>query len=776
MIILSNSTSFVLEKMIVLEMALYKSNQELIDELTLSNSQIVICPSPLIADKLRNLVQNKNVITISKWVSDKLGALDQKKIKKADLLIKLASVWQNYNKDASYSKFKNHFDIFTELRSYSLDLGLLSDILADYDEDLRKSVYLFWALLNAEKIIDEQLAYKIISEQQSTDSISLVGFKFLNGIQVDMLKNLSNHGDVRVYLPEQLNDQLFNSDWPLWILPQNQFIKIGKNVLGEEINPSRPRFIFPRGKSSEIVEIYSKKFKENSLVLGTTKINYEQVQEVVQDNHFFKLQTDLFFEELQNLKESLSLEVKNGTFSIFEELEEWLISKGTIYQKESNFLGFKIIQLSRECTENYKLYYNQVNSFLIELINEVVQLNAPRIFRISLKKDDCLEVLGLDNLIFWQENNPITLLVNSSFGGLTFSEKKMSESLMKAIRSISPIRRMGLEYSFLKIEIQQALRSPGSLLLIDSETLEYDYTWSEALKDFHFVNIEEVIKFKKKEFKVILPKKEFKNTGQTYTASKLQNYLDCPQKYYYTYIESLEHSPSEKVFLSPSELGAIEHKIIEKYFNLISVGEFDEVKHVEIVKNVFNEFLITNKITLSTHAKVSAESEAMNLSQNGIKFILELIQRNNFKKIQFELEIPTNDLAIKGSIDCLITLNNDEVILIDLKRSSTAIGSKRDTETLKKIQLWVYALCLMKSDQKIHSMGYVCLKDPDKKSLFIKNDEIEELLYSRSEEIENVMRNLIKQVNTDVGFQPMPLSESACKYCHVSLVCTRGQV
>ena len=771
---LSNSTQYVLEKIIVLEMALYKSNQELVEDLNKVESNTIICPSPIIADKLRSLIPRKNVITISKWISDNLAIASQKKIKKADLLIKLASIWQKFNKDGTYSQFKSHFDIFTELRSYSLDLGLLNDVLADYDEELKKTVYLFWASLDAENIIDEQLAYKMIGESDVVGSIVFVGFKFLNGVQIDMLKNLSQSNEVRVYLPQQLENQLFDSDWPTWLVPKDEFRSIGIDSQGDENLPSLPRVIFPKGKSSEIVDIYSKKFSRNTLVLGASKITYHQVQEIAQDNHFYKISIDVFFEELQKLIEDITIDIKNGTFNHLDQLELWLINRGEHNQKKSNYLGLKIVQLAKVCIEMFKQYNSDVSVFLSDLIREIVQLNAPRIFRVSLKREDSFEVLGLDDLIFRQEFNPITLLVNSEFGGLSFSEKKMSEALLRAIRAIAPIRRMGLEYSFLKVEIQHALNMKGSILLIDSETVEYDYSWNEALKNFKFIDVNETLKFKKKEFKKILPLKNITNNSLTYTASKLQNYLDCPQKYYYTYVEPLEHSPSEKNFLSTSELGQIEHKIIEKYFWEITNYEFDEKRHYVIVKEVFHDFLCLKNISLSAHLKVSAESEVMNLSQNGIIFLLELIKNSDFKKIQFELNIPANELAIKGSIDCLITLKNEEVILIDLKRSSSAIGSKNDTDRFKKIQIWAYALCLHKAGGSIHSMGYLCLKDPDKKSLFIKNEDIAVRFKNRIEIIEKIILDIIEQLSSDNQFNPMPKDKAVCMHCHVQLVCTKG--
>jgi hypothetical protein len=122
------------------------------------------------------------------------------------------------------------------------------------------------------------------------------------------------------------------------------------------------------------------------LVLGAAKINYQQVQEVVQGNHFYKIQTDLFFEELQSLKESLTQEISHNNLTQFEDLEQWLSNRGLDKQKNAQYLGLKISQLSLNCTEIFKQYNVQVSLFLLELIQEVVQLNAPRVFRISLNK------------------------------------------------------------------------------------------------------------------------------------------------------------------------------------------------------------------------------------------------------------------------------------------------------------------------------------------------------------------------------------------------------
>ena len=93
----------------MLEVVYYQSNEDLFDNIDISTS-LIIAPSPLIADNLRSVVPEANVVTISKWVSDQLSKTKKQRIRKSELMLRLSAVWKHYFPEGKAQTFREHFE------------------------------------------------------------------------------------------------------------------------------------------------------------------------------------------------------------------------------------------------------------------------------------------------------------------------------------------------------------------------------------------------------------------------------------------------------------------------------------------------------------------------------------------------------------------------------------------------------------------------------------------------------------------------------------------
>ena len=112
------------------------------------------------------------------------------------------------------------------------------------------------------------------------------------------------------------------------------------------------------------------------------------------------------------------------------------------------------------------------------------------------------------------------------------------------------------------------LREKETILFIEEQVLETDLSWREILKNFELQDVDLGIKYSVKKVKeYLLPKmKQGPFEQKSFSASKLQSFIDCPQKFYFTHVEKIDNRPEERISLGPDELGNLEHKVIAAYF------------------------------------------------------------------------------------------------------------------------------------------------------------------------------------------------------------------
>src|SRR3989338_7676028 len=133
-----------------------QKNQFLTDLETYSGEKIFITPSPAKADGLRErLVAHSgpyDVITIAKFTSHLMQHLWEGQTKpsvkrKSELLLIFGILKNRYLPLLGFEQFTQAYNLFSDLRSFTLNEDALSSVLEEQPEEIRQAVKLFWQLL-----------------------------------------------------------------------------------------------------------------------------------------------------------------------------------------------------------------------------------------------------------------------------------------------------------------------------------------------------------------------------------------------------------------------------------------------------------------------------------------------------------------------------------------------------------------------------------------------------------------------------------------------------
>ncbi len=763
---------FVLEKSVVLDVIFYQSTKDLSLADTTSASPLVICPSPLVADGLRRLMPaNLEIITISKWVSDYLKIKNITRSNKAELMLRLSSVWRHYFPNEKAHQFFKAFEIFTDLRSFSLNLELLSEFLKEMDEVTTKSILLFWTFLENEKIIDEHKSYQVLSEIEINRPLWVIGFKHLSGIQIDMLKVLAEKTEVSIFFPKDVYVETLSTDWIRWIVPEE---KIEIEAPGKSLK----LIYFPKGKLNTVLNSLEKNTSQFDVALASTQSSFNFKQEVATQDKFFKSPEDLFSIAREKLFEELSEELKEKSLEI-EVFSNNIEEKKKEALKAEDFILYKTLLLLSDALTYYGEFQTTVDGFTLNVLKMILELNSPRVSLALLTPKPNTRLFELNELPYNDSEHPLVMIASSNYGPLKAGESKYSEKMIDALKVIGPIKRAGLDFSNLKSELVQTLACQKNVLLMEEGLELVDLAWREILKGFELEIVDPEAKY------LLREKKDYLLTSiksgpykiSKFSPSRLQNYIDCPRKYYFSSIEKIDHRPEDRLKIAPDEMGTIEHKIIEKYFADKKIDAnlmFNSKEHEELCHLLLNNFLSEHKVVLSEKNKLATFYELLHFTQNGIEYLIDFSNKHSAISVEFECSLGNNPWNLVGSIDCLIQLPENQVALFDFKRSAAAIGSKKETLAFDKIQIWAYLLTTIRHrHKKIHSWGYLNLSEIESSQTY---DETETPVLNDKvlDEFQQLLLKTIEEANSEVHFKDNPRNTKICDFCEVQLFCSKG--
>ncbi len=776
-------------------MIFYKSNHELFDKLAATQSAQIICPSPLIADNLRLGLGLSDITTISKWVSDRLKSQGLVKTRKADLMLNLAAIWHHYFSEHHFGKFMEAFELFTELRSFTLNLELLSEFFKELEADMVRSILIFWAYIEQEKLVDEQLSYQRVSESfekssnADTDNgpLVFVGFKHMNGVQIDMLKTLSEKQKVDVYFPQSVYSEALPGDWIKWLITDSTHLSTSLSLRSEQAKTKLKVIIPLKGRTNEAVKYFFDSHDNNhanthDLVLATSASTFFQIQEVHYPGSFFKVTEDFFYGAVEKMSETLKSFIANNSSAVdilnhLEKLKSDSFACG-------DYKFAKVIELTSAAFNVFIPLQDKINDFSVDMVTEVVRLNVPRSSMIALEKNIKRNIIDLNGLSLFANVRPCAVLATQGMGGFKRSEKVLSEKMSKALRIIGPLKRTSLEFSFFKHDLILTLKNPECVLFIDRELLTADLSWREILNSFELEQSPQNLETSSiRKIDYISEKMKPGPHGRSnahFSASSLQTFIDCPRKYYFSYVDKLESRPDLNSSLEPAQLGNLEHAVIAQYFQSAGISsEVDLLMHRRICREAFDGYALERGLNLNKTVNAKSYLEVLHYSLNGIVYLIEFIIKYKAKHIDFERPLLKNIWNLKGSIDCVVTLANNQIAIFDFKRSASAAGTKFETENFQKIQIWIYLLVLIESGHSVHSFGYINLSDLSDDKLLYESLAAEKILNSPGGSLENAkvfLEQVIATLNSTIDFWPTPREEKVCNYCPITLFCHRGKV
>ncbi len=276
------------------------------------------------------------------------------------------------------------------------------------------------------------------------------------------------------------------------------------------------------------------------------------------------------------------------------------------------------------------------------------------------------------------------------------------------------------------------------------------------------------------------------------SASKLQTFIDCPRKFYYSYVEPIFPDIVLEKDFDPRTSGTIIHEIIEGHFK--AGAEAGDLRL--LVQTVMERHICAGSLQLSQETYLQRELMFRHRAANGIGFVRDLealLQGPVEWKIEegFRLE---GDLALRGRIDCL-GVNSRYVVLLDFKSTESAAATSSDVADFSAIQLWTYAVAASAQvpdfATKTVILGYVVLDDATKSNLVLSDEELAGQLREAKlckvhrlkddfpEALRNAQDSLVATAAAIRGAQAFPAAprtSAACDYCELTKVCIKREM
>jgi hypothetical protein len=765
-----------------------------------------ITPSPAKADGLRSVMTGTNdVITIAKFTSNVLELLwpdetSAPKVKrKSELLLVMGLMKNKYLPELGYEQFIQAWNLFSDLRSFTLDLSALSTVMESQPEIIQKAVQVFWAILGTGELCDEHGAYQAISEKlRSSEEFPELkktfvfwGFQHLNGQQVDLLKALSIRYDVLIPLPLSLKDHLRRSDWPLWLKDH----KTEETDLASEKRVAKGTAYYINSREIS-VSLKSLVSPGTSVVLGVSRLKPSYINLVPFSGVSFNIPHEILGDEIFQVATLLDEELPENCKGA--ELLSFLLKlkKTTLATKDFSFKLLRAIQLYEEAFSSIQGLTDDeivVDEFYRKLLRDVSLLNQPRTSFVPLNQSEAtVELRDMSSLEEIPGGKKVILCIDERFEDIQSLSQNYTESIQKELSAIGPLKRNELELLFKKWEFTSLFARADVSVLIPKGVLKHNLIWKRLFEDIFDGLVKDQLpsppeRSPLKDHLLDYPRKKFEGH---FSASSLQTFDDCRQKFYFTYVEDLSPEFTLKNDVDNMLSGTISHKIIEEAHE----RNISPEKISDITTEVFRRYIDKNKLALPDDTYERHHLIFRQRAANGLIFLREL-EKVAGEKITWKMETSfklESDHILKGKIDC-IGIGEKRIYLLDFKSSKGSAGKPSEILDFESLQLWVYSLAARKIlpdfEKKEVVIGYVVLKDPETsvlatadESLYqsIKEAKLSELAFFEEpfadnlKKAEEVVQSLILAIQKEETFASNPSSKDACTYCNLSRICTKG--
>ncbi len=770
----------------------------------------VICPSPVIADATRRRLSNHSLptecLTISKFLGDFYGELGSEKevTRKSELLRILATVWRlKFSEEPTYF-FEQAFELFTDLRSFTLNPQLIESLLSHYDPIIANAVRYFWLVVEGQEIIDEHLAYHLILEGIDSGVIAIdsalkgkglvfQGFTHLSGSQIDLLKALGRFSDVIIPIPQEVIKESVKTDWVDWISTQADTIV--EHVKGDEVISECSQIVeFERLSLNDVLANVMGS-DEGDLLVVKNNLSFQNVLTINKRDFFFKTELNFFkgiSRDYQNqMDKILSQDGEAKSTSILSYLEGKLenILKGSRNFQvfvEIKFLKILIKEIEQWCSLSSE--NELIDRFSLKIIWEILTLNLPRTYNIPLLKDGTSKILTLKELPEVDTEKKTIVVVDEGHDLKGSGASSYSKEVSEILYTLGPVRRKGLDISFYKVQLKEVLLAKTSVLLIEKGLAGHDKLWSNLVSELRSKGAVDInLELQSKERQGV-PNSSFSiidhRPAQSISASRLQTYLDCPRKYYYSYILKMGNEPPRHSSVDPRLLGNFEHEIVQRYLSQSRIwdGPLFESIIDEIVKMPVSlqQSMVLHEETI---AEVKCYSKVM------IEELLKLVVKD--PDCTFEFESPMKGAGAIGFADIYIKSKEFGRMLFDLKRSASSVPQKNEVLNLSSIQLWYYMEFVENKREYFDVYGFLNFSDPSSSLLFFNNEDSAaalteldflniEKMHPTHEEFDQTQYDFLElykdvkdKINSKDEFPISPKNSSVCHFCPGNIICSR---
>ncbi len=783
----------------LLKLVLYESSSDILKApFSLSKQNeglLVIGPNPQFSDAVRSLAVQINPdlniesITISQFMkrlTKKIFKDDEvsKVQRKSDLILELGLVWRKIYGAQKEHLFFQAFKVFTELRSYSIDLGLIEEVLDMYPEELSNAIRLFWNYLDTRNLMDEQASYYRITEeirfQAEMESRPLMfwGFSRLSGGQVDLINSLAQQVDVFLPIPTLVYEESRDYEWPKWVEP-NEIIKLENEPDGE---PGKV-VNFGKGKLNKSLHNFLQEKKQgHHFVLATKSPDFYQIAEIPIEDRFFRIDSGIFEKKLILFKKEVRKQVSLEKIKTWRELFDWNLEE--IKGKQNDLILLRVRLLFKNVLETaFELTsdLDTISLYDTSLILSILELNLPRTFNQPITKEIKNKIVSISDLPFPLENDQYILCAKGDYDPLKGGEDNYSEELIEFLLSVGPMSGKNIDFLFLKFKMTEFLANKKNVLFLEEGLEEKDLGWSEVLTHLKLDTLENPQP--RRELKVsplIAPSNSKLPPHFLFSPSSLQTYVDCKRKFYLEKVLKLKSNTFTHLeSIRGMDKGTLEHDLVRLFFQ----EERDLAELDSFVTNYFNDYVHSKGLALNDSIYLRDLLEIKFRVSNGVTFLLEIQQLPNFSHFAFEEELSVE--RIRGRADVVIYFN-DSVSIVDFKRSKSSIPTKKAVEEFKKVQIPLYTHML---DTKLPMgvMGYFNLGEPETSLLIARTPESQWNLQSVKAKVgffkdslgtqaywENQIKVILDEAFEEVDFFPSPVSKMACQYCDFEIVCHKG--
>lgn len=786
-----------------------RKSQFLAEIETFPGEKKFIAPSPLKADGLRSQLinhTNSDVVTIAQFTAEIIkglwGSTDKLPVKrKSELLLIFGILKEKHLPDLGYEQFTQAYNLFSDLRSFSLNKEALSTVLDEQSPIVKAAFDLFWLLLDATGYLDEHGAYQKISEElrsveekkELKKTYIFWGFQHLNGQQVDFLKALSIRYNVIIPFPLDLKDKIKKTDWLNWLRDSKTAEK------DFDLIPSASKALWKKINSREISLNLKEIVKSgDQILLGVSKLSALHLDIVPSKEVSFKISHQLVFAEIAKLCYELkSAEKKINSLKSLETLlgekRQRILEK---IKSEPVFKMLKAIELYSAAIAQIRELSDEeieVNEFFLKLLNDVVTLNQPRISFVPMTTHDLsIEMKDMSSIEDISRDRRVILCIDDRFEEILGLGQTYTETIQKSLSSLGPLKRSELELLFKQWELQDLFSHGEVIVLMSESTLKHSLVWKRLFSQTQLIEDTTIVEQSKRSHVDHISGAEVISYSGSFSATKLQTFVDCPRKFYFNYIDKIFPRVSLRNDFDPMTSGTISHKIIEVFFE----NKHQEPEIPSITKKIMEEVMMNEGVSLTQDKMLRHQLIFNQRSLNGVTFlkrIEELLGLNIDWSIEKSFSINA-DFEMNGKIDCIGSFDNT-IFLLDFKSTKFAASSNKEVEEFESLQLWAYAKAASEMVKNFEHrsivMGFISLDNPSESNLLFSDNELLEKFKSSKmcrtymfkkpfPEIFLEANQKMKKVTEDIlgskVFLAAPRKNETCRLCELNKVCLKSEI